>query len=317
MLADRRHPHQAQKAGEMTIVRVECISFGVEDIEACARFFADAGFETTEQAVSGASIRTPENQWIYLRRNDDPDLPPALEEGSTIREIVWGVDSPAALQSIYAELSKDRAVRVDAQGRLHTIDQTGFGIGFQVAKPEPVETTAKDYNLSTNVKRVNEPVTPYGRPRPIHISHVTLNVRDEGHEAAERFYAERLKFRVIDRVLDNGVFMQCEGDLEHHNLFLCHRPNKNGFNHIALEVRDFDEVIEGGNYMAERGWKESRRLGRHTLGSNAFRFFHAPCGGRIEFAADMDRMDKSFVTREWQKNPPHHLWMLKSPGMPE
>ena len=38
------------------------------------------------------------------------------------------------------------------------------------------------------------------------------------------------------------------------------------------------------------------------------------CGGRIEFAFDMDRMDKSFVPRVWDKTPPHHLWMLKFPG---
>ena len=64
-----------------------------------------------------------------------------------------------------------------------------------------------------------------------------------------------------------------------------------------MEVWDHDEVIEGGNYMTEQGWKEARRLGRHTIGSNVFRFFEAPCGGRIELAADMDRVDKSFKTR--------------------
>lgn len=42
--------------------------------------------------------------------------------------------------------------------------------------------------------------------------------------------------------------------------------------------------------------------------------FHSPCGGRIEFAFDMDRMDKTFVPRLWEKTPQHHLWMLKFPG---
>jgi catechol 2,3-dioxygenase-like lactoylglutathione lyase family enzyme len=301
----------------MTIVRVEAVTFGVEDIESCVRFFNDAGFGLVEGGTSGATMRTPENQSIHIRRIEDDALPPAVEQGSTLREVTWGVNCTEALDAIGSELSKDHPVRAGANATLRATDANGFGIAFQVSKPERVEASSKSYNLSTNVKRLNETVTPYRRPRPLHMSHVTLNVRDEGHQAAERFYVERLKFRVIDRVLDNGVFMQCEGDLEHHNLFLCHRPNKNGFNHIAVEVRDFDEVIEGGNYMTQQGWKESRRLGRHTLGSNVFRFFHAPCGGRIEFAADMDRMDRRFATREWQKNPPHHLWMIKSPGISE
>ena len=28
----------------------------------------------------------------------------------------------------------------------------------------------------------------------------------------------------------------------------------------------------------------------------------------------MDRMDKSFKTRVWEKSAPHHVWILKFPG---
>jgi catechol 2,3-dioxygenase-like lactoylglutathione lyase family enzyme len=148
----------------------------------------------------------------------------------------------------------------------------------------------------------------------LRIIHAALDIRAEGRQGANDFYTERLGFRAIDRVKPMGTFMQCEGDIEHHNFLLCHRPDRVSINHIALEVRDIDEVIEAGNFMTAQGWKESRRLGRHNLGSNVFRMFHAPCGGRIEFAADMDRMDKTFEPRVWEETPPHHLWMLKFPG---
>ena len=62
--------------------------------------------------------------------------------------------------------------------------------------------------------------------------------------------------------------------------------------------------------MVARGWKESRRLGRHTIGSNVFRFFQAPCGGRVELAADMDRVDDGYGPNIYEERPPHHLWML-------
>jgi hypothetical protein len=67
-----------------------------------------------------------------------------------------------------------------------------------------------------------------------------------------------------------------------------------------------------GNHMIGQGWRESRKAGRHTLDSNVYRFIHAPIGGRIEFVADMDRMDKSWQTRVFEKNPGHHIWTLKS-----
>ena len=93
--------------------------------------------------------------------------------------------------------------------------------------------------------------------------------------------------------------MQAEGDWEQHTFLLSHRPDTLGINHTAYEVRDIDEVIEGGNYMLAQGWEEARVLGRHTVGSNVFRFFHAPCGGRVEYAADMSRVDG--VEESWDK----------------
>lgn len=296
----------------MPITRIEAISFGVLDLDACIRFFNDAGLEQVE-AAAGATFRTPENQLVHLRMADDPALPPGLEAGATLREIIWGVDTNEALAAIGAELDKDRPTTVNADGTLHSKDNTGFGIGFALSSPRATDPgTPRKYNVLRSVNRWNDPVTAYKRAKPIRLLHVTLDIPKPGNEEAIEFYISRLRFRPIDRVLDTGTFMQCEGDVEHHNLFLCFRPDKAGFNHVALEVRDFDEVMEGGNYMIEQRWQESRVAGRHKLGSNIYRFFRCPAGGRIEFAADMDRMDKSFDTRVWQKNPGHHVWSLKS-----
>ncbi|BFO19221.1 hypothetical protein SHKM778_56090 [Streptomyces sp. KM77-8] len=109
-----------------------------------------------------------------------------------------------------------------------------------------------------------------------------------------------------------GVFLQAPGDDDQHTMLLCHRPDKAGVNHIAYEVPDFDDVVEGGNHMIERGWREARKLGRHTIGSNVFRFLHAPCGGRVEYAADMDRVDDTYETRVHETTPPHHIWALRA-----
>jgi catechol 2,3-dioxygenase-like lactoylglutathione lyase family enzyme len=297
----------------MTITRIEAVTFGVLDLDTCIRFFADAGLEPLETGKTGAVFSTPEHQLINLRMADDPGLPPPAAEAPTAREVTWGVDTAAALDAIASELAKDRPVTRGPSGEVRARDNTGFGIAFSTTAPALADAgSLRTYNVLRNVNRWNDPVSAYRRPRPMRLLHVTLDIPKEGREQAIDFYISRLRFRPIDQVLDTGTFMQCEGDVEHHNLFLCFRPDRAGFNHIALEVRNFDEVMEGGNHMIEQGWKESRVVGRHQLGSNVYRFLHCPAGGRIEFAADMDRMDKSFQTRVWEKNPGHHIWSLKS-----
>ncbi len=292
----------------MAVVRVEEMIYSVTDVEASAAFFTDAGLEPLASSDAGRSFRTPANQYLRLHPASSPG------EASGVKEIIWGVDDAAGLRAVHAELARDRTVEGDAEGTLHTHDDGGYRVAFKVAAPAAVTAAQPQTNLLNDVRRRNHGVEPHGRPRPLRIIHVALDILEEARERANAFYTDRLHFRAIDRVAPMGTFMQCEGDIEHHNLLLCHRPDQRTVNHIALEVSDIDEVIEGGNYMTERGWKESRRLGRHNLGSNVFRMFHAPCGGRIEFAFDMDRMDKSFVPRVWDTTPPHHLWMLKFPG---
>jgi hypothetical protein len=298
----------------MPIMRVEEVIYGVEDLGLCTQFFGDVGLDVAAQSADAVSFRTPVNQFVHLRKIDDPSLPAPLVAGPNVREVVWGVNDAAGLDAIAAELAKDRAVTRDGAGTLHTRDESGFAIGFRVSDPREIQLAPRPQNAPGRVGRRNEGVQPYGRAHPQRIIHVALDTLKDSQERANNFYTERLHFRAIDRVRPMGTFMQCEGDIEHHNFLLCHRPDQLSINHIALEVRDIDEVIEGGNFMTDRGWKESRRLGRHNLGSNVFRMFHAPCGGRIEFAADMDRMDKTFKPRVWEETPQHHLWMVKFPG---
>jgi catechol 2,3-dioxygenase-like lactoylglutathione lyase family enzyme len=296
------------------ISRVEELYFGVEDVAECTRFFDDFGLERLEQGEAGAVYRTPANQFLHLRRAGDPALPEAVESGSSLREIIWGVDDPSDLDELGAALAADRDVRSGDAGSLHTRDEAGFAIALQVADPVPFDEPARGVNVTGAVGRWNAPLTNYHRASPLRVCHVALNIPSEGWERAVAFYTDRLRFRITDQLMDMGTFMQCPGDTDQHTFLLAHRPDRAGINHVAYEVRNFDEVIEGGNHMIACGWKEARRLGRHTVGSNVFRFFHAPCGGRVEYAADMDRVDDSYGPNIYTERPPHHLWMLRSHG---
>lgn len=295
----------------MPIERIEELCYGVEDLSACSKFLNDMGYARISEGSEVPSFKTPENQIISLRVIDDPNLPTAIEDGSTLRELTWGVSSEADLDQLESDLG---TISTRSEGTLRVIDPNGLALAFRVTDRETAKTVYRPHNQNADINRMNDTIPSYGDPKPMRIIHVALNITKANNAAALAFYTGPLRFKATDKILDTGTFLQSEGDIEHHNFFLCFRPDQNGINHFATEVYDLDAVIEAGNSMIENGWKESRRLGRHKIGSNAFRFVHAPFGGRIEFVADMDRNDKSFETRVWDKNPGHHIWMLKSSG---
>lgn len=301
----------------MGISRIEELHYGVEDVSECIRFFEDFGLGRHESHDGTVVYRTPVGQKLFLHDASQPGLPPAHEEGSTIREVIWGVDDEASLKTLADRLSGDREVWVDEHGTLHTHDETGYAIGLRVTAPTDAQLWHRDSNSTGHEDRWNRPLNRLGRAYPFRMCHVAMHIPMEGREAAVAFYTDRLKFRITDQLIDMGTFMQAEGDLDQHTLLLGHRADKRGINHIAYEVANFDEVVEGGNHMVASGWKEARRLGRHTIGSNVFRFFQAPCGGRVEYAADMDRADESYGPNIYEQRPPHHIWMLTTNGQKE
>ncbi|MFE0519027.1 VOC family protein [Streptomyces sp. NPDC058954] len=296
----------------MGIQRIESVTYGVDDLGTCVRFFDDFGLFLVEKTGEHAVFETLTGQTLHLDALPGSLLPPPVEDGPTLREVVWGVDTNTELERLVTAAGRDREIRESADGVHHTVDETGFGVGLSLARPKPAPLTPRPANALGSVDRWNAPLEAITRVHPLRMCHVALNIPKEGREEAFAFYTERLGFRPTDVVEPMGVFMQAPGDEDQHTMLLCHRPDRAGINHIAYEVPGFDDVIEGGNHMIDKGWREARRLGRHTIGSNVFRFLHAPCGGRVEYAADMDRVDESYGTRVHETTPPHHIWALRT-----
>jgi catechol 2,3-dioxygenase-like lactoylglutathione lyase family enzyme len=284
----------------MKITRIESLVFGVEDVATSARYYDDWGLKRIDQGQSGADYLLPSGQTLKLRQASDPALPPAVEGGSTLRECVWGVDDTGSLDEIGAELGRDRAVKHDAAGTLHALDPWGMPIAFQVEQPQAVKPT----------ERLNHPLQPAPHVAPTRMGHVVFFVpKDRAREISD-FYTDRLQFRMTDRSGGLGDFMRCAGAQDHHNLFLLARPKPGGFNHVAFEVNGFDEVLQGGKFMKEKGWKPATKLGRHILGSNIFGYFDTPAGGNTEYFADMDVMDDNWQPRTWEKHPGWAFWEI-------
>ena len=299
----------------MAIKRIESVLFAAEDLAAGLKYFDDWGLETVERGHAGATFRTQENQTVVVRAADDASLPASPEGGASLRETVWGVDTPAALEAIGAELAKDREVKRDADGTLHTRDDTGFSVGFRVMRKSTAAARPEPYNLADAEERLNRRVEER-RARPIRIGHVVYGVPIANWEAQSDFYLKRLGFRLTDRSMNLGDFMRAEGAHEHHNLGLFHFGPQARTGHLAFEVRDFDEIMFGGQYMRKQGWQPTNRPGRRIVGSNLYWNFKNPCGGNTEYFADMDRMDDRWETRIWEKHPGGDLWSIDDPSLP-
>jgi catechol 2,3-dioxygenase-like lactoylglutathione lyase family enzyme len=264
----------------MPIVGLEAVRYGVDDIGTAARFFSDFGLETRESGDSGATLAVAgEGTRVELRKTGDASLPEAVEAGPTLREIVWAVSDKAALQQVAAELTRDRKVSEDADGRIRVIGPGGFGLAFEVTKAKR-ETAPPD----RSVHPANERLRGYERAAPDHLGH--MGVYTPNIEEMAEFY-KRLGFTVSDVIKGAGIFVRAPGSINHHNLLIARRP-AGGMQHLSFRVADIDELGVGMTQLMMKGWKRLWGPGRHRPGSDMFVFFQNPAGATIEYHCDED-----------------------------
>ena len=93
----------------MAITGIDGVVYGVNDMEKSRKYFADWGLRKAKSGKT-ESILTTANGAEVLLRTTAKDMPPAIEHGATLREIVWRVSAKKDLRDIEKELSKDREV---------------------------------------------------------------------------------------------------------------------------------------------------------------------------------------------------------------
>lgn len=285
----------------MQILGPDTLVFGVDDVAACNLCLKDYGLLEVESSASHGVFIARDGTGVVVRHDSDPALPAAVGRSPNIREVIYGVQDAATLAQIHAELARDRDVRVDDQGTLHTVDGAGVGIGFQLsvrrpydAPPVLVNVPGRAAQRPANHVAADPAAAP---PIPHTLSHVVLFVPDM--QAAERFYVERLGFRVSDRFTGTGPFLRPAGSNDHHTLFLIQAPaHMTGLNHFTFHMGSVDELLRAGRAFADKGYKSFWGPGRHIYGSNWFWYFNSPLGGTLEYDADMDQHDDSWQPRE-------------------
>src|ERR1700691_4076550 len=100
----------------MSLLGVQSLVYGVDDLATCTRFYQEFGLELVEHEPDIARFQLSEGSSVILRHRVDPALPPAFLSEAGPREIIWGVDSQVSLDSVTSNLRSDRPVTVDADG---------------------------------------------------------------------------------------------------------------------------------------------------------------------------------------------------------
>lgn len=280
----------------MQFTGIDGVTFGVSDVGECQRFLRDWGLKQTDDET----WTTLDCGEVRLRPIDAADLPPAFEDGSTLRQVVWGLADGDALAEARKAL-KNRSDFAEGDGWLSVTDPNGMSLKLRVSRRREPDVTGSPTNTAGKVVRIDERSPVYDRAMPIAIGHVVFFTADIMTTLA--FYTDVLGFKVSDSYPQAGYFLRCKAAGGHHDLFLLQTPDKKrGLNHVAFTVRDIHEVFGGGIHMSGKGWPTQIGPGRHPISSAYFWYFHNPCGGLAEYYANEDYCTEAWQPQEWQRS---------------
>jgi len=286
----------------MNIIGPDELVFGVDDIDACTRYLLDYGLQPSGMPSEGR-FEALDGTAVVIARASDANLPAAAGPASMLRETVYGVGDEGTLDAIAAELSKDREVRRAPDGSVSCVDDMGFALKFKrtIRRPFSAPPDLTNAPGSPPLRGVNQlAITPDMQVTPRTLSHIVLFVPDVAK--AEAFY-RRLGFRTTDRFTQVGPFMRPAGTLDHHTLFMIQTPPfMKGVEHFTFHLGSGTEVLLAGTRFEAKGYTSFWGPGRHLFGSNWFWYFNSPFGCHIEYDADMDLHDDSWVAREGAAN---------------
>lgn len=321
---ERRERIRGRQSREeiLAILGVESVVYGVDDLEASARFWTDYGLTPVSASAAEHVFEVATGSRVILRRIDDPTIPPSYFPGNGVRETVFGVDTAEALEALVAGLETDRAVRRDADGTAHFIADDKTPIGLRVWRKRAVLSQPDPVNAPGNIQRLNLHRKWRLRARPKTINHVVYFSDD--YVASWEFFRDRLGFKLSDHSRANGVFARADGTYEHHTVFWVTTAHpgtrgKIGYAHIAFGLEDVDELMLGANYMADHGWSNMRNftpgLNRHRISSAMYYYFPCPSGGEAEYHVDTDYLDDNWVPRVWEMEFGSILWSSVPTGV--
>lgn len=285
----------------MSVLGIDEITYGADDLPTCRRFFLDWGLALVSEEAAQLVFETLNGCRVIVAAATRADLPPAMEAGPTLRQVVWGVESEADLAG-YADKIRQQPGFVQEAGRIGCTDPNGLAVRLQLTRKRQIDVACAEFNTWSRKGRINQASPAYERAQPIEVGHVVFFVKDVA--ACERFYVENFGFAASDHYPGRGAFLRCAPEGGHHDIFLLQRPAGDaGLNHVAFTVRDIHEVFGGGMHVSRCGWDTQLGPGRHPISSAYFWYFKNPAGALVEYYADEDQLTADWQPRDFEPGP--------------
>lgn len=231
---------------------------------------------------------------LYLRGSGTDAYLLALHQGGSvpqIRQVTLRARSREALDAIVANVRRAGGKLLAEAHALSRDPAGGTGIKFQDPHGRTFQVVHGDERRAEGAP---------AKDRPIRLTHVVLN--SHAVDETQDFLQDVLGFRLADRTRIMA-FMNCDRD--HHTIAIGIADN-DALNHIAFLMPDFESVMRGGGRMNDAGFPIQWGPGRHGPGNNLFNYFLDPFGVVIEYTAEVEQIDDSYVARgpeDWQWPP--------------
>ena len=84
----------------MSVLGIDEITFGAQDIARCRQFFLDWGLTLVEETPTRLLYESLNGCRVIVAHSDTPGLPAGVEADPTLREVVWGVEGEADLEAL-------------------------------------------------------------------------------------------------------------------------------------------------------------------------------------------------------------------------
>jgi len=280
------------------VIDIAYVRYQAPDLQKMEGFLHDFGLRTAARTA----------QALYMRAASGVHHCHITELGDVSRPIGFGfmVASEADLHALAPRVGSVVEDNPEPGGgrRVRFIDPAGFVVDVihGQARTEPLHTRAPlSFNSASRRERLGATVRLKSQPSSVmRLGHVAVLVPD--FAASRAFYEEHLGLSPSDTYYDGdesnqiAAFMHCSrGDewTDHHTLALIQaKDGKARFDHGAFEVVDFDDVVQGGEFLKVRGHHRSWGIGRHNQGSQIFDYWRDPFGNKIEHWTDGDLVNQ-------------------------
>lgn len=263
---------------EPLVASLRSVEIGMPDVAASEAFYT---------GIWNLSVTARQGQSVYLRGTgaDHHLLSLHVSERPEIRMLTFRATSARALDQIAAQSIQQGGSMVASRA---VLTEPGGGEYVTVRDPQG--------RVLRIVWGDTRHADTAGHPdKPIRLAHAVLNSHDVA--AGLPFYEKALGFKLSDRTRIMAFIripMRPSGD--HHSVALADADN-DCLNHIAFVMPGLESVMRGGGRMKDAGYGIEWGPGRHGPGDNTFNYFIGPAGFVIEYTADVEQVDDSYIAR--------------------